>query len=644
MSDTTRIEQLEEAVRRLFAEVEALRRELRPRASFLPAEGGSGARIEAPTARPTARPTAPASLKPSPQAPPPLSIPLPSAASRAEARNDMDMESLVGRYGTVALAAVTIVMGLGAFLTWAIAHVELGPRARVALGALAAVALAVAGARLRTKGEQRFGNILLGLSLALVHVVVWGAGPYLGLIAPTTGLVIAAAASLALAALALRTDEETLFIVGGGGALLAPFVTTEGGGDPVLFLAYGLIVLGSGMYTLRGRDWSTGSGLVLLGATIYTLTALVALGEATSWMRQAAPAMFALGCAWSALVLTGTSHRRRLLRPFLGLALLSLMPIALDSSSTEAVVALAALVTLTAGLALRLSNGWGTGSAVLTTLIPIGALAAALISVPGADLSSVGAGVALAWSIVAAAAAWSDARERRGQHLMSASLESAAAIGLALHARPVACIAALGAHAAVVSLLMKRERSSEILVAVVVSLAVATGWSYVLLEARPPYRYEPFLTLASLAALTTSAAWGAFGALAARTRFVGGAPMTRTRRRLLAVLGVAAAFLWIREELARAFSADMAVFLLILYYALAGVAAIFLGRRYRRTEVRQLGLGLAVYAAVKALVQASAFAAVGLKVGSFFVVGGFLLAVAYWYRASIRDAGTVPAQ
>jgi hypothetical protein len=47
-----------------------------------------------------------------------------------------------------------------------------------------------------------------------------------------------------------------------------------------------------------------------------------------------------------------------------------------------------------------------------------------------------------------------------------------------------------------------------------------------------------------------------------------------------------------------------------------------------------VGLALALYAALKAFAQASGLDAVGLRVGSYLLVGGFLLAVGYWYRAA----------
>jgi hypothetical protein len=55
-----------------------------------------------------------------------------------------------------------------------------------------------------------------------------------------------------------------------------------------------------------------------------------------------------------------------------------------------------------------------------------------------------------------------------------------------------------------------------------------------------------------------------------------------------------------------------------------------------------VGLALALYAALRAFVQTSAIDAIGLRVGSYLLVGGFLLAVGYWYRAAGSRAVAPP--
>jgi hypothetical protein len=62
---------------------------------------------------------------------------------------------------------------------------------------------------------------------------------------------------------------------------------------------------------------------------------------------------------------------------------------------------------------------------------------------------------------------------------------------------------------------------------------------------------------------------------------------------------------------------DLSTFLLVGYFAAAGLRALAVGRARQVAGARQLGLALAVYAALKALAQASALQAVGLRVGSY---------------------------
>jgi hypothetical protein len=86
----------------------------------------------------------------------------------------------------------------------------------------------------------------------------------------------------------------------------------------------------------------------------------------------------------------------------------------------------------------------------------------------------------------------------------------------------------------------------------------------------------------------------------------------------------------------------VSTFLLIGYFAAAGIGAIALGRARAVPAARQVGLALALYAALKAFVQASELDSVGLRVGSYMLVGGFLLAVGYWYRAAGGRSAAAP--
>lgn len=629
-----RVANLEASVRAMRAELEALRRELRAQRGEAPAVPGAAFETASTSA----------SARQAEQQTPPARDPVVRGPERRRPTIETaELESLVGRYGTLALGALTILMAVGAFLGWAITNdlIRVTPGMRVGLGFVAAGVIAAFGWRMRTHASPKFGNTLLALALAVVHVDAWGAGPYLGLLPQAAALGIAALASAALAALALRTEEESLFSVGFGGALAAPFVTSTGRGDVVALLTYGLVVIGLGLWVLRGRQWGVAARLAGLAGALYALAGVAADRSSGGTVVHLAPTTFALLCAWLTMVVAGERHRAGLARAFLALAVLVLFASNQWDVPDGAWIGLALAGLATAYVSLRLPRRAGASSPVETVLLPLGFLFGALFKLDDAA-SMNGALLAAGWSAAALAMvradAWPDRlerQERRGrEHLATALLASALAIVLALHERDALCIVLLAAHGALSSVLVRRTRAPLLLLPALAVLGPASAWAYGELRARPAYGYTPFLGPASLAALALVLAWMTFSWHASRTEWRERPPELAGRRAAVRGLGLALAFFWVREELARAGSPDQATFMLIAYYALAGVVAISVGRMRSFAEVRRWGLALAIYAAAKAVLQASGLGSIGFKVGSYVVVGCFLLAVAYWYRAS----------
>ncbi len=552
-------------------------------------------------------------------------------------RRSLDVESLIGRYGTLALASLTILLGAGAFLSWAIAHGKIGPGLRVFLGALGAAGVAVVGWRLRTRGSVRFGSTLLALALALVHVDAWGAGPYLRLVSSPVALSVAAAASVALAVLAWVNDEEALFSVGVGGALVAPFVTSSNSGNVVALLIYGYVVLGSGLAALRRRAWPTAVMVATAGCWLYVAVASASLHNEKSNARDY-PAVFAIAVAWTAIVATRGAWGARVSRSAL-IALFGTLAQALDDTPATDLLILAALGTLTAYATvyafLEAPTGERAPKQPLFTgaLIPLALGAIAVVCVQDAALARTL--VALAWTGAAVAAAFLQPAAR-STHLMLAGIASGAALLFALEDRAVESCVALSAHAAALSLLLRRARTRLLAVPIALGLAILTIWTFQLLFDRPPYGYTPFLTAPSLAALAMSAAWLVVSWNAYRVELADAGPGTIETRTAVRLAGSVVTFMWGNTELSRAYSDDVATFLLILYYAVVGVAAIFVGRARDIRILRHVGLGLAIFAALKAIAEASSLV-IGLRVGSYLLAGMFLLGVAYWYRD--RESG-----
>ncbi|MBX6331794.1 MAG: DUF2339 domain-containing protein, partial [Gemmatimonadaceae bacterium] len=439
MTETERIERLESIVRALYQQVAELRAEVGALRSGAPAPGSSHPadververHVEPTSAIPV--PSEPESAPPPPEPsagpagsepyrPPPF-VPRPKPEA-------VDLEALIGRYGTIALAALAILMGAGAFLTWAIAHGLLGPVQRVILGAIGAAMLGGVGAWLRGRGTVRFGNTVLALALALVHLDAWAAGPRLHVVSPTLALAAAALASVALATLALSASDESLFSVGLGGALLAPFVTSTGGGTAPMLATYGWIVIAGGIAALRERQWRV--ALFILGAACAVYAAAAAdLASAMSpspWLDRHTATLFALACAAAALLWGAHAVRARLALAFLLVAMLAQLPADTSTDHLRSAIPLALAGTLLAYAALRAGVPagevpWRLAGAMFA---PLGFLAGAVGALVRPDTPT-GAAIAAGWTLLALAMAWAD-DERRGLHLAAAAFASGAGV------------------------------------------------------------------------------------------------------------------------------------------------------------------------------------------------------------------------
>ena len=643
MTDQKRIENLEWAVRRLSEDVASLRASVEGLGGRAPADASpvappaataaaSGAAATDAADAPAPGPHASAERHAPPVPPPeewarPSVVP-PRVRPRAAAAA-VDLESLVGRYGAMVLAAITIMLGVGAFIGWAVEHVTLGPEARVALGALGAAAVAVFGEVLRRRGARSYGNSLLALALALVHLVAWGAGPSLGVVPTGVALAVAVAASLALAVLAVHEDEQLLFAVGLLGSLVAPFTFAGPEGSLLALLAYGAALRIAGMHVLRGRAWPWAERLLAMGASAYAVATLAVAGAAEEDpLRRVAPALFVLACMTSAIVQGGRGGRRVALVD--AVTLVVVVAVLVSIVDLGGAAAGLGLVGMTLGyLALSRSDEAERLHAWAWTLV----LPAALLVVALGALDQVkgapGATVALFWTVAATGAALANIGRERGAHAFLAALTGALALGLWLSERQLVMPAALAAYAPLLALIAYRLRLREVGASAWLVLGVAFLFALGELMQRTPFQYTPFLTRESLVMAGVVASAAVTGWATHRiARETGAAPASA------AALAAAplAAFLWGRAELERAWAPDTATFLLIAYYAVTGTGALLAGRATNRTVLRRTGLGIAIFAALKALVEAAALSTVALRIGSYLLVGFFLLAVAYWYR------------
>jgi hypothetical protein len=621
--DPARLDSLEQTIGRLAQELAEARRAL------------AALRSESP---PVA--AVPLVVPPASQAEGP---PEPGTARRASRAGD-GLENMIGRYGALALAVLTIVMGAGALVSWAISHGLLGPWVRVTLGALLALAIAGGGSRLRVRGARRFGNVLFALSLAVIQVVGWGAGPRLGLIRPSVALGIADAASISLAFLALVEKEQLLYAVGLGGALIAPFVMASGEPHFGMLAAYGLLVLATAIRTIGDRPWWNAVGIVLAGTAVYTV-GVNGYHSGVPWIDREFAASFAGVVGVMALV-----WERKPARPWIALGAVTTMALAACRAGPHAVTRLDALFAAPdvqffafMGTALffatvrdlderQLSPLW----TLAVIVVPAVFLTAAL-SALGPVAGPVSGSVVLAWGLVYCVFSLREHGNRRGVLIAAGGFVGLWAISLLFDGAPDALPVVVAVYAVLLAAVAKQEKQPVVLLATGMSLVVAFAVAATHLAVRTGYGYTmtPFLSVASLG--VASAVGATF--LSARYGLADRVSLFNeefARGRVGALAASVPAFVWGHLEFRHAFSADISTFLLIAYYASCGVFAIHRGRVLGEGRLRQVGLSLAALAALYAIVAASSVQEIGLRVGSYLLVGIFLLGVAWWYRGEGR--------
>jgi len=641
MADEQRLAVLEQHVRKLYEQIGALREELRTRDGVAPesavAPAPSPRMEEVPRVFAAAEPAAP------PPPPPPPPRPKPSSDPNLHLRHtpDVDFEKFFGRYGTIAVASLAILMGVGTFLSWAIEHGLLGPTVRVVLGFVGAGIVAAVGLWVREKRDVRFGNVLLALALAIVHVDSWAAGPYLQVISTVAALTIAALASAALAALALTSEERTLFAIGFAGAMLAPFVTAREPGSVVQLLTYGWVVIALSLFAIRERGWVPVLWLTVASALVYVVAAAAGPHNADgSWVATHAPVLFAFACTAAALLFARDALRSKLALAFLLIACVATLGYSIHAQRLELAFSLVGTVaSYLIARELETDEGW---LAIGNIVLPLCFLLATIFSATDRSIQALaGAGLA----VVASLLAWED-EDERPEHLFVACVASGIAILTYLADYDVRCVAALALHAALFTFLLRSARAKLLLFPIVLGLTVATAWTFLLLDGRPAYAYAPFTTVPSLLALAAVSVW-TWLAHAVHPVTVGEISEDTTVFNIVGAVAIAVAFFWIRQELARAWSADTAAFALIIYYAVAGLILIFAGRQRGIGALRSVGLGLAFLAGFDAIVETSQIGSIGLRVGARILVGAFLAAVAYWYRTpaepTLGNAAPAPA-
>jgi hypothetical protein len=655
MTDQDRLDRLEREMAILRAEFAKLRERLGAR------EG-----VREPEERRTHQPPPPPRDFPPPPPrdfppPPPRDAPPPRPKPEPDLIADMlssiprprgSIEDIIGRYGFMAVAMLLILVGLGAFLGWAVRNGYLDQTARVILGYAVAGGIALAGARIRMRGTREFGNVLMAMALGVVHLVSWYAGPRLEVIPSWGALAISLVASAVLAEFALRHDEQMLCAIGFGGAALAPFIAGDSGGNRIALAAYGVVVVALGAAALGSRQWRYARAVVLWSIIVYTLAA------GTGWAVSSPPEFLSrrlyvitpVVMLLALIPFTHAENRRGMIRSSAAALILG----ALFRADKYPADLVALLITL-AGTIIIIGALDLTRPGALEREAPVGALDQRLIDkatlldaflIPvGLFIATIAAAPsmhsvqsALLGVLFAAGAAWMTWRTRgeleSGRYATTASFIALWIVPAAFADQRLA--AAAGSAAMGILLLGTGRRMNHLPFAfgAIGSFLTASIFALEWLDARGAYTYLPFLTWRSLAALAAVAGWIAGARIVAALDFLPELePKMRASLREVFISGAAlTAFFWGILELRGAWNPTAATSLLIVYYAATGALAIYLGRLRNVRHLRLAGITVALWAAWKALDEASDLPNALVRMAVYFAVATFLIGIGYWYR------------
>jgi len=177
----------------------------------------------------------------------------------------IDWEQWVGQRGLLIVGVLALLATGGFFLNYAIQHGWIPPVVRAAGAIAAGAALAVWGDRLVRRGMLRYGAAIIGGGGGLVYLGVWAAGGPYGLVGRQVGVLLLAATSGIVVALAIRHGVEALAIWALAGAYLAPIFLAGPVPEPVKFIAY-MAVVGTSWLLLSARvNWRATFDIALFG-------------------------------------------------------------------------------------------------------------------------------------------------------------------------------------------------------------------------------------------------------------------------------------------------------------------------------------------------------------------------------------------
>jgi uncharacterized membrane protein len=182
-----------------------------------------------------------------------------------------DIESLIGGSVFAWAGILAGVLAVGFFLKYAFDNQWIGPGARVSIGALAGIALLVAGERLRSRGMRSYAFVLSGGGVLILYLSTYASYDFYHLLAQPVAFLLMALVTTVAVLLAVRLDALAVAILGLVGGFMTPVLISTGQDNEVALFTYVALLDAGVLAVAYFKRWRSLDFLSFAGTVVMSL-------------------------------------------------------------------------------------------------------------------------------------------------------------------------------------------------------------------------------------------------------------------------------------------------------------------------------------------------------------------------------------
>jgi uncharacterized membrane protein len=188
-----------------------------------------------------------------PVPPPPLSPPLSARPSPGISRQSLEMT--LGTRWLNWVGMVMLLVGVGFFLKYAYDNAWIGPKGRLAIGAILGIIAVGLGERFRRRDWSVLFQVLTGGGLAIFYLCVFFSFQVYHLSGQTVSMVLAVLVTALSVAMAVAHDAASIAVLAVIGGFLSPVLLSTGTNHPYALFSYIAILDSVAMGAAYFRRW-----------------------------------------------------------------------------------------------------------------------------------------------------------------------------------------------------------------------------------------------------------------------------------------------------------------------------------------------------------------------------------------------------